>query len=149
MEQMKAFIEKAKNDKALMAKLDELGASGAEADKIVALAAEHGFAITAEDYRLAEEQAGTRQSGELKEEELEAVAGGSPTQNRWDPVRCGQATRTIYECVGFIKSVYCDHYRVVVLAPPTYQHSCAMGRFDYKGYHDGEPTKVYDPDRVN
>ena len=148
MNQMQSFIEKAKNDKALMAKLDALGANGAEADKIVALAAEYGFTITEADYRAAREQAGVQKSGELKEEDLEAVAGGSPTQNRWDPVRCGQATRTIYECVGFIKSVYCDHYKVVVLAPPTYQHTCMMGRFDYKGFHDGEPTKVYDPDAV-
>ena len=39
MNQMQTFIEQAKKDKDLMAKLDALGASGAETDKIIALAA--------------------------------------------------------------------------------------------------------------
>ena len=100
MNQMKAFIEKAKNDKELMAKLNALGASGAGADKIVALAAEYGFAITEEDYRQAAEMAGTRKAGELKEEDLEAAAGGA-TQNRYNPDVCGKYTKVEWECVGF------------------------------------------------
>ena len=76
MTQMQAFIEKAKNDKALMAKLDALGVAGAEPDKIIALAAEYGFTITAEDYRQAAKAAGEQKTGELNEEDLEAAAGG-------------------------------------------------------------------------
>ncbi|MCL2049157.1 MAG: Nif11-like leader peptide family natural product precursor [Defluviitaleaceae bacterium] len=48
---MKAFIEKARSDTAILAKLDALGAAGASADKIVALAAEYGYTVTEEECR--------------------------------------------------------------------------------------------------
>ena len=138
MEQMKAFIEKAKNDKELMAKLDALGASGAGADKIVALAAEYGFAITEEDYRKASAQAGTRKAGELKEEELEAASGGQTnfTENRYDPNECVKFDKVQYRCVGFLAMCFCDHYKETqdgqtgTLSPV--ERSCAMGCFSYK-----------------
>ena len=145
MNQMQSFIEKAKNDSALMAKLDALGASGAEPDKIVALAAEYGFSITEADYLAAREQAGAQKSGELMEEDLEAAAGGG-TQNRYDPQRCGNTTRTSYECVGLFLMTWCDHYREKELtsagagpAGRRWHYTCAMGSYDYIGHHDGEP----------
>ena len=138
MNQMQAFIEKAKNDKELMAKLDALGASGAGADKIVALAAEYGFAITEEDYRKAAEMAGTRKSGELKEEDLEAAAGGAwektfGTENRYDPAVCSKYTEEHYNCVGFLSANWCDHRRVVYhgASQPTNRKTCVMGFYDY------------------
>jgi len=83
MDQMQSFIEKAKNDSVLMDKLSEFDAAcanGAEPDEIVTLAAEYGFAITKEDYRqavkAAKAGAKARETVELKEEDLEAVAGG-------------------------------------------------------------------------
>jgi len=136
MKQMQAFIEKAKNDKELMAKLNTLGASGAEADKIVALAAEHGFSITVEEYQLACESASVRKSGELVEEDLDSVAGGA-TQNRWDPEVCNKYTRTHYYCVGFFSATWCDHYSAKSQSHGKYRHVCSMGRFDYVGTMDG------------
>ena len=144
MNQMQAFIEKARHDKELMAKLDALGASGAGADKIIALAAEYGFTITAEDCRQAAEMAGARKSGELNEEDLEAAAGGG-TQNRWNPEVCNNYSRTHYNCVGFLTWSWCDHYRRKELPPERYkpsdyyQHTCVMGRYDYKGDSLGDP----------
>ncbi|MCL2010653.1 MAG: Nif11-like leader peptide family natural product precursor [Synergistaceae bacterium] len=140
MEQMKAFIEKAKTDKDLMAKLNAL-CVGEEApdkmpDKIVALAAEHGFAITAEDYRKGAERACTRKSGELKEEELEAVAGGDGwgwTENRYDQGICGKITREHSRCFGVWEIVgWCDHYDAYRFAPYRRRVVCAMGRYDYE-----------------
>ena len=126
MNQMQALLEKARSDKELMAKLNELGAGGAEPDKmpgkVVALAAEYGVTITEEDYRLAVEAAAghvcprsagqsaagcpsaeshgcARKAEELNEEDLEAVAGGA-TQNRYNPDVCGKYTKVEWECVG-------------------------------------------------
>ena len=141
MEQMKALLEKARNDKELMAKLDALGASGAEADKIIALAVEYGFSITAEDYRQAAKTTCPQKKGELKEEDLEAAAGGG-TQNRYDPQRCGNTKRVSYECVGFLEMCWCDHYRKVDLLPghlvACINHICVMGCYDYIGDNHGE-----------
>ena len=139
MEQMKAFIEKAKNDSALMDKLNKLGASGAAPDKIVALAAEHGFAITAEDYRQAVKAAGAagaRKSGELKEEDLEAAAGGifGQTENRYDPKVCGNYSKVHHDCVGILELNWCDHYRRETRegSLAVERHMCQMGYFDHK-----------------
>ena len=147
MTQMQSFIEKAKNDKELMAKLDALGASGAGVEEAIALAAEYGFLVTEEDCRQAAARSCPHKKGELAEEDLATAAGGA-TQNRYDPVRCGQATRTIYECVGFIRSVYCDHYWIrSEPSSPFYTHICKMGRFEYKGDHEGTPNKYYNPEK--
>ena len=133
MNQMQSFIEKAKNDKDLMAKLDTLGASGAEADKIVALAAEHGFSITAEDYQQAVEMAGTQKAGELAEEDLEAVAGGTPTEDRHDPAVCSQYNDTHYWCVGFLKIVKCVwYYEVTKNNYGGWQRMCGKGHFNHQ-----------------
>ena len=149
MNQMQAFIEKAKNDKALMAKLNELGASGTEPDKIpgkiIALAAEHGFSITVEEYQLARESVGASKSGELAEEDLDAVAGGG-TENRYDPEVCNPNTnynRTHYNCVGFMGWTWCDHYSRTFVRGGHYvggvhRHKCAMGMFDYEADAAGD-----------
>ena len=79
-------------------------------------------------------------TAELHETELEKVAGGSPTANRYDPQRCGSTNRTIYECVGFIRAVYCDHYRVESFNHGEYyRFTCRMGRYDYYGDWEGNP----------
>ena len=129
MEQMQAFIEKAKSDNALMAKLDELGAAGASAEEIVALAAEHGFSITVEDYQ----SAGMPKSGELAEEDLDVVSGGG-TQDRWDPKECCHIYGVAYRCVGFLTWCWCDHFSRTLIDSVrngNYQVKCGMGRFDY------------------
>jgi predicted ribosomally synthesized peptide with nif11-like leader len=106
MEQIKLFIEKAKSDSALMAKLDALGAKNAGVGEFVALAAEHGFAISAGEYEEAVKCGGNcSRCGELNEQELDTVSGGGsqhgdPTQNRYDPNVCVPSLgRTRYECV--------------------------------------------------
>ena len=67
MEQLKAFIEKAKSDAELGEKLSALDVISAAADEYIALAAEAGFTITADDIK---------EKRKLTEEELEDVAGG-------------------------------------------------------------------------
>ena len=66
MEQIKLFIEKAKTENELMAKLDALGAKGAGADEVVVLAAEYGFTVTKEDMEAARRQ-NCPHRGELSE----------------------------------------------------------------------------------
>ena len=134
MEQMNAFIEKAKNDKALMAKLDALGASGAEASEIVALAAEHGFAITEEDLRQESATCPCR-TGELTEAELDTVAGGNrgATENRYNPTECAKYDKAHYWCVGFMQLTWCDHFsQTAARSSRVLQNKCAMGFFDYE-----------------
>ena len=153
MEQLKAFIEKAKTDSALLAKLNALGAKNAEAGEIIALAAEHGFAITAGEYAEAVKCGGNcARCGELNEQELDAVAGGGgsrhgdATQNRYDPNICTPSLgRTRYECVGFMNFIWCDHYYLEQIEysasglDPVYSHKCAKGAFNYIGYRYGDP----------
>jgi len=140
MNQMQAFIEKAKSDNALMAKLDELGATGAGEEAVVALAAEYGYNITVEDYQSACESAGMTKSGVLSEEDLDVVSGGG-TENRWDPKVCNNYFRTHYNCVGFLGWTWCDHYertqRESYSRSERYHHVCKMGSFDYIGYTHG------------
>ena len=153
MEQMKAFIEKARTDSELMAKLNTLAARGAGAGEIIALAAEHGVTITEEDFRQAVEAAGhvcphragqsaagcpsveergcTRKTVELKEEDLEAAAGGF-TQNRYDPDVCGQYYKVGYNCVGFLGGCWCDHYAQKTIRSGHCRYKCAMGYYDYE-----------------
>jgi len=142
MGQIKALIEKAKSDNELMAKLDALGKKDAGADEIIKLAKEYGFTVTADEIdQLKNESVKT---GEIKEEDLEAVAGGG-TQNRYDPNTCKGMTRTKYECVGFLSECWCDHYRCVYERKHNdgwtlFMHSCAMEAFPrYQGYGSGNP----------
>ena len=75
MEQIRAFIEKAKTDKELMAKLNTLESEKYGTAEIIALAAEYGFAVTTEEIEQAAKASGTQ---ELKEGELGEIAGGAP-----------------------------------------------------------------------
>ena len=144
MRKMQAFIDKARTDSALMAKLDTLGTGEEVSEKVIAIAAEYGFAITEEDYRQAAEQVGKLKSGELAEEDLEAAAGGGPTQNRYDPERCSDLTQAAYECVGFLKLTWCDHFRETEIKKWHFRYACAMGCFDYIGDIDGKPHRHYE-----
>ena len=142
MNKMQAFIEQAKKDKDLMAKLDALGASGAGADKIIALAAEHGFTVTEEDCRQAAEAQCPHKKGELKEEDLEAAAGGATT-NRYDPAVCSQYNDVHFNCVGFLELNWCDHYRRSVDDSSNWERrlyrKCMMGFFDVTEVKDKDP----------
>ena len=66
-EQLKAFLEKLKADTSLQEKLN----GAADADAVVEIAKEAGFAITAEDI-----QSMQSPTAELSDEELEGAAGG-------------------------------------------------------------------------
>ena len=68
-EQLKAFLEKVKDDTSLQEKLK----AAADADAVTAIAKEAGFIISADDL--------TKAQSELSDEELEGVAGG--TNPRW------------------------------------------------------------------
>ena len=134
MEQIKAFIEKAKVDKELMTKLDALGKKGADAEEVIALAGEYGFTVTKEDVEAARRQNCPHQV-ELSEEDLAAISGGA-TQNRYDAKVCHSLTEARYECVGFLERCWCDHYRRTETGKDNnyyyHEHSCAMGCFKYK-----------------
>ena len=81
------------------------------------------------------------QSEAVKEEDLEAVAGGRPTWNRYDPKTCKNMTRTKYECVGLLSAAWCDHYRGKDLGNNRKRISCAKGAFpEYIGYSNGDPA---------
>jgi len=148
MEQVKAFIEKAKTDSELMAKLDALGRKGAEAvDEVIALAAEYGFTVTKEDAEAARcETCPRHHHGELSEYDLAGVSGGGWTSNRYDPAKCPSVTRTNFDCIRIaIFTMWCDHLRRVEVGREEstrellYQFECVMGSFKYIGYASGEP----------
>ena len=63
-EQLKAFLEKVKDDTSLQEKLK----AAADANAVIAIAKEAGFIISADDL--------TKAQSELSDEELEGVAGG-------------------------------------------------------------------------
>ena len=85
-EQLKAFLEKVKADTSLQERLN----GAADADAVVEIAKEAGFAITAEDI-----QSMQSATVELSDEELEGAAGGfgpgwGPNSNVFG---CGQRSR--------------------------------------------------------
>ena len=89
---------------------------------------------------------GEELSDELNEEQLDAVAGGGPTWNRYDPKTCKNMKRTKYECVGLLSKNWCDHYRMTThyydIAPHNtlYKMSCAKGAYpEYIGDVAGNP----------
>ena len=63
-EQLKAFLEKVKDDSSLQEKLK----AAADANAVAAIAKEAGFSISADDL--------TKAQSELSEDDLESVAGG-------------------------------------------------------------------------
>ena len=81
----------------------------------------------------------------LNEDELDVVSGGS-TQNRYEPQKCNQYKEVAYDCVGFFKMVWCDHYRKIKLRQEEgclsiYEHKCMMGCFCYIERKDERPTR--------
>ena len=64
-EQLKAFLEKLKDDTTLQEKLK----AASDADAVVAIAKKAGFSISVDDLKKAQ--------SEISEEELEGVAGGT------------------------------------------------------------------------
>ena len=79
-EAVKKFWAKAKQDKALQAKLAAIQGKDHQAAiaAVVKLAAESGFAFTAQEYEAAvrEELARQHAAGELSDEQLAGMAGG-------------------------------------------------------------------------
>ena len=73
-EQLNAFLEKVKGDTTLQEKLN----GAADADAVVEIAKEAGFAITAENIQ-------SMQSVEVSDEELEGATGG---KGSWDGRWC-------------------------------------------------------------
>ena len=69
-EQLKAFLEKVKDDTSLQEKLK----AAADADAVAAIAKEAGFSISPDDLKNAQ--------SELSDEELEGVAGGLGAMSR-------------------------------------------------------------------
>jgi len=141
MNELHAMLEKAKNNCEFEAKLKALSENGAKPEEIIAFAADHGFAITSEDLESC--KGDCAKCGELTEDDLDAVAGGGPTQNRYDPNVCPTVGRTRYECVGFLQIVKCDHYQMNCVGMSSelghyiYRHICNMGAFNYVGKPDG------------
>ena len=139
MEQLKLFLEKAKTDKELMAKLDVLSAKKASDGEIIALAAEYGFTFTKEDIESLQGES-SAPVVKLTESDLEAVAGGFPTVNRWDSVVCGSATMVIPDrckAASWYDIRHCDHHRTFANAAGKQVHICVMGRYSYIGSHYG------------
>ena len=77
-EQLKAFLEKVKADTSLQEKLK----AAADADAVLAIAKEAGFAITAEDIQ------SMQSATDLSDAELEGVAGGNNTKGWQSCVGC-------------------------------------------------------------
>ena len=78
-----------------------------------------------------------RSDSALKEEDLEAVAGGGKmvTENRYDPGECAKCEQVQYRCVGFLGLFHCDHYTKKEIKDGEYWrflNTCAMGCFSYK-----------------
>ena len=141
MEQLHAMLEKAKTDKELTARLYELSQKDAATDEIIALGAEYGFAVTAED--LENHKSCGEKCGELSAEELAAVSGGIDP-DRYDKVACHSHGRTRLECVGAILTPWCRYYSKIALKTSDgkyslYRHKCDMGAFDYVGTGSGTP----------
>ena len=72
-EQLKAFLEKVKDDTALREKIKSVS----DVDAVLAIAKETGFAITADDIQ------SMKSSSELSEDELEKATGGG-----WSIYKC-------------------------------------------------------------
>ena len=84
---------------------------------------------------------------ELNEQDLDKVAGGGATKNRYDEKVCPTMTRAERRCIGLGDLGYwCDHYRMEYVNPnlrtPSdwHWHTCVKGCFPrYYGKGDGTP----------
>jgi len=143
MSQLQQFIVNIGIDKKLFEKTEKLLMGEAPDKEIVALAAEYGFSITAEELELSRKpyNAGLHRGYfEVSEESLEAVVGGVtlPKENRHNPAICSQYNKTHDYCLGFLGMFWCEHYRSdsIGLRDNTnreiLQKKCVMGYFDYE-----------------
>jgi len=159
MEQLKLFLERANQDNELAEKLTALGGAF-DNDSVIALAAEHGFTVTAEDIKQFKKSGCNGCGGnKLNEEELNKVAGGGfgvdgpeghSTKNRYNPEVCKGLTsvRSDASCNGnnfLFFGVWCDHYRRAKYGAhtgnPYWAHECVMGAFPR--YHGSEYAKPH------
>ena len=143
MEQLKAFLEKAKTDSELAAKLDELGSQKAVDDEYIALAAEHGFTFTKEDIeQMKSEEPKHCGSCELQEEDLDNVAGGGGGHDRFNDEICRQYKDVHYYCVGFLRFAWCKYYERKFVKETSdgtiYWHKCKKDYFSYEGDINGK-----------
>jgi predicted ribosomally synthesized peptide with nif11-like leader len=72
------FLERLRGDAALRSRIVRAGSPDARMDVLVTLAREQGFRFTAETARRALTRTRAANDGELTDEQLEAVAGGTP-----------------------------------------------------------------------
>jgi len=110
MEQLKAFIEKAKSDNELTEKLNRFGEKGAGADEYIKIAAEYGFTITEDEFEKA------NKANELSEEQLEDIAGGTSDWARhhccwFTPTgkRRGDNNEIFLECNSSCKNLFTNY----------------------------------------
>ena len=145
MNQLQEFIRKIDEDAELFEKVEALSMGEATDEEYIALASEYGFIVTAQELEEARSFASCNNCSQLSENELDEVVGGTGissrpvTANRFDPEICPVQTRTRYECVGFMKIVWCDHYDRQFLKGSNYgyMHQCKMGYFKYAANIDG------------
>ena len=104
MDQMQAFIEKAKTDKNFLATLKELGKKEMPDDEIISLAAEYGFTISKEEIENIKNN--KTESGELNEEDLEKVAGGAGSY-------CNTMKRTCTNMINIVACIACLIFREI------------------------------------
>lgn len=69
-ENMKEFLKEVENNAELKARLSALPDEEASKEKVVEIAKEYGFTLTAEDYEVSDGE-------NISDDELEAVAGGN------------------------------------------------------------------------
>jgi len=145
MNQLQKFIKKADEDAELYKKVEALSMEEATDEEYIGLASEYGITIANEELEQARSCVSCKNCSELSEGELDDVVGGSGgntrpiTADRFDPEVCPSQTRTRYECVGFMKIVWCDHYDRQFLKGSNYgyMHQCKMGYFKYAANIDG------------
>jgi len=129
MEQLKAFLEKARTDEELSKKIETLSENSEEAynEAIIALAAGYGFTIDTDEIKEINLPA---QYNEISEEQLEAISGGG-SKNRYCPDWCRGLTERRTACT--FPFVHCDHYRDEKIGEDRfykyYNISCVMGAF--------------------
>ena len=83
-ENMKEFLKEVENNAELKARLSALPDEEASKEKVVEIAKEYGFTLTAEDYEVGNAE-------NISDEELAAVAGGSCFFGGVVDGRCGCA----------------------------------------------------------
>jgi len=150
MNQFQEFINKAFENEELMEKVNELSMREPTDEEVIALAAEYGFTITADDLEQQKDRTCSAcESGKLEEEDLETVAGGTAGSDRWNPDICMKPPGGLrYECVGFLGYFWCSRFsrsslrywkkcRKSGVSTEMFRLLCNIGAFDYIGCDKG------------